>query len=59
MADLAKWQKLIEIMAQLRSENGCPWDKEQDHQTLKRYLLEESYEVLDAIDTNDDAALCD
>ena len=59
MADLAKWQKLIEIMAQLRSENGCPWDKEQDHQTLKRYLLEESYEVLDAIDANDDAALCD
>ncbi len=59
MADSAKWQKLIDIMSTLRSENGCPWDKEQDHDSLKRYLLEESYEVLDAIDRRDDAALCD
>ena len=59
MADLTKWQKLIDIMAALRAENGCPWDKEQTHESLKRYLLEESYEVLDAIDSKDDAALCD
>ena len=59
MADSAKWQKLIDIMATLRSENGCPWDKEQTHESLKRYLLEEAYEVLDAIDSGDDAALCD
>ena len=59
MADLQKWQELINIMAKLRGENGCPWDKEQDHTTLKKYLVEETYEVLDAIETQDDEALCD
>ena len=59
MTDLAKWQNLIDIMATLRGENGCPWDLEQDHQSLKKYLLEEAYEVLDAIDANEDEALCD
>ncbi|MCL1817190.1 MAG: nucleoside triphosphate pyrophosphohydrolase [Clostridiales bacterium] len=53
------WLELVKIMRQLRSKNGCPWDKEQTHHSLKRYLLEESYEVLDAIDTADDKALCD
>ena len=55
----AGWLELTEIMRRLRGENGCPWDKEQTHKSLKRYLLEESYEVLDAIDAADDAALCD
>jgi tetrapyrrole methylase family protein/MazG family protein len=45
-------------MAQLRSDQGCPWDREQTHETLKQYLLEESYEVLDAIDAGDDDELC-
>lgn len=45
---------LLEIMDKLRSENGCPWDKEQTHESLKKYLIEESYEVLEAIDENDD-----
>ncbi len=58
-ADAAKWQQLVEIMAQLRGEDGCPWDREQDHQSLKKYFLEETYEVLDAIDAQDDEALCD
>lgn len=44
---------LVDIMALLRSENGCPWDKEQTIDSLKKYLLEESYEVLDAIDDGD------
>ena len=52
-------QRLIEIMARLRAEDGCPWDREQDHQSLKKYMVEEVYECLDAIDSGDDQALCD
>ncbi len=44
-------------MAILRSPNGCPWDRKQTHQSLKPYLLEESYEVLEALDAQDPAAL--
>lgn len=40
---------LVEVMARLRGENGCPWDREQDHFSLTSYLLEETYEVLDAL----------
>jgi tetrapyrrole methylase family protein/MazG family protein len=40
---------LVDIMARLRGEGGCPWDREQDHRTLRRYLIEETYEVLEAI----------
>lgn len=54
-----QWRRLLAIMRRLRSEQGCPWDKEQTHQSLKRYLVEEAYEVLDAIDSGDDASLCD
>lgn len=50
-------QRLLTVMEKLRSENGCPWDKEQDHISLRKYLIEESYEVIDAIDRNDDADL--
>lgn len=48
---------LLDIMAKLRDENGCPWDKEQDHSTLKRYLIEECYEVIDAIEKDSDESL--
>ncbi len=44
---------LIHIMKRLRSENGCPWDKEQTHDSIKRYILEEAYELIEAIDEND------
>jgi tetrapyrrole methylase family protein/MazG family protein len=44
---------LLEIMRVLRGEKGCPWDREQDRQSLKPYLLEEAYEVLDAIEKKD------
>ena len=57
--EAAGWLELTKIMRLLRGESGCPWDKEQTHESLKRYLLEESYEVLDAIDSSDDVALCD
>jgi MazG family protein len=45
-----KFQKLVDIMARLRAPGGCPWDREQTFDTIKPYLLEETYEVLDAID---------
>jgi tetrapyrrole methylase family protein / MazG family protein len=45
--------KLREIIAVLRGPNGCPWDKEQTHGSLKKYLIEETYEVLEAIDSGD------
>ncbi|MCX7885458.1 MAG: nucleoside triphosphate pyrophosphohydrolase [Caloramator sp.] len=52
-------EDLVDVMKKLRSENGCPWDREQTHETLKRYLIEEAYEVIDAIDKNDMEALCE
>src|SRR6202142_4524964 len=45
--------RLVEIMAQLRAPGGCPWDREQTFDSIKPYLLEETYEVLDAIDARD------
>ncbi len=51
MADAAeKFEELLEIMRTLRAPGGCPWDREQTLQTLRRYLIEETYEVLDAIE---------
>ena len=47
------FEKLVEIIARLRSENGCPWDRQQTHESLKENLLEETYEVIDAIDARD------
>jgi tetrapyrrole methylase family protein/MazG family protein len=51
------FKKLIDIMAKLRSADGCAWDKVQTHETLKPYLIEESYEVIEAIDEKDPAKL--
>lgn len=50
---------LIEIMRLLRSENGCPWDKVQTHETIKKSLIEETYEVIEAINKNDNVLLCE
>lgn len=50
---------LIEIMKLLRSEKGCPWDREQTHESLKKYLIEETYEVLEALDTGDPEKVSD
>ncbi|MGG3560793.1 nucleoside triphosphate pyrophosphohydrolase [Neobacillus rhizosphaerae] len=47
------FSKLREIIAILRGPDGCPWDKKQTHESLKRYLIEETYEVIDAIDSGD------
>ena len=48
-----KFNRLVEIMATLRGENGCPWDQEQTHKSLRQHLLEEAYEVIEAIDADD------
>jgi len=48
----SKLDQLIETAHTLRNPGGCPWDAEQTHQTLTKYLLEETYELLDAIETN-------
>src|SRR5215471_14959590 len=54
-----RFTRLVEIMARLRSPGGCPWDREQNFDTIKPYLLEETYEVLDAIDAKDFEGLAD
>ena len=49
-----KWfAKLVGLQARLRGPNGCPWDREQTHQSLRKFLIEESYEVLDAMESAD------
>ena len=52
-----RFAQLITLMAALRAPNGCPWDRKQTHASLKPYLLEETYEVLETIDQNDTAKL--
>ncbi|RFU62650.1 bifunctional methyltransferase/pyrophosphohydrolase YabN [Peribacillus glennii] len=52
-----EFSKLREIIAELRGPNGCPWDKKQTHASLKPYLIEEAYELIDAIDEQDDEAM--
>ncbi len=47
------FDRLVELMRRLRAPGGCPWDAEQTHESLKRYLIEEAYEVIEAIDKND------
>jgi len=51
--------ELVRIMARLRAPDGCPWDREQDHQTLEKYLIEEAYELIDAIEDKDDVQMRD
>ena len=46
-------QRLVEVMDRLRSPGGCPWDAEQTHESLVKYLLEESYEFIDSLDAKD------
>lgn len=50
---------LVHILARLRGEGGCPWDREQDHRSLRPYLIEEAYEVLEAIDEGDRYKICE
>lgn len=54
----AQFQTLVDIMARLRGPQGCPWDRKQTLESLRRFVLEETHEVLDAIDRGDTDALC-
>lgn len=58
-AELSGIDQLRDIIAKLRSPNGCPWDREQTHASLRAGLIEEAYEVVEAINTGDDANLCE
>ena len=49
------FERLIKLQARLRAPNGCPWDVEQTHLTLRTYLIEEAYEVLEALESGNDA----
>src|SRR6185436_3216553 len=53
----ARFQAFVELIARLRAPGGCPWDREQTHRTVKPMTIEEAYEVAEAIDEGDDAAL--
>ena len=55
----ASFYGLVDIVAKLRSPDGCPWDREQTHESLKRNLLEESYEALEAIDGGDSSKIAE
>lgn len=54
-----KFEQLLALMARLRAPGGCPWDREQTFDSIKAYTLEETYEVLDAIERRDWAGLCE
>jgi XTP/dITP diphosphohydrolase len=57
VASQSQLQRLVEVMDRLRSPGGCAWDAEQTHESLIKYLLEESYEFIDAIETDDRAGM--
>ena len=54
---LLKFQELIDLCSKLRSEEGCPWDKKQTYETMKKCIVDESAEVVEAIDKKDNANL--
>jgi len=57
--NLNQFSTLVDIIAKLRAPDGCPWDKEQTHASLREYLLEECYEALAALDAGNTSQLCD
>ncbi len=54
-----RFDRLLAVMTRLREVSGCPWDREQTHESLKPHLLEEAYEVLEAIESGDATSLCE
>lgn len=57
--DVSQFATLVDIIARLRAPDGCPWDKKQTHASLRKNLLEECYEVLEALDEGNSGKLCD
>jgi len=58
LEDLSQFATLVDIIARLRAPDGCPWDRKQTHSSLRENLLEECYEVLEALDEGDSGKLC-
>lgn len=58
LKDKYDFNDLLDIMSKLRAENGCPWDREQTHESLRIYMIEETYEVLEALDAGDLGKFC-
>lgn len=58
MEKTTNFEELVRVMKRLRAPEGCPWDREQTHSSLKPYMLEEVYEALEAIDAENDSELC-
>jgi tetrapyrrole methylase family protein/MazG family protein len=58
MKEKYDFNDLLQVMERLRAENGCPWDREQTHESLKIYMIEETYEVLEALDSGDMGKFC-
>ncbi|WP_457574597.1 MazG nucleotide pyrophosphohydrolase domain-containing protein [Desulfolithobacter sp.] len=58
-SDATEFRRLRDIIARLRADNGCPWDQRQTPQSLKKYLLEETEELAQAIDRDDPAHVCE
>ena len=56
---LPEFRRLCEVVARLRAPDGCPWDQQQTMKTIKPYTLEETYELLEAIDADDNEAICE
>ena len=52
-----EFKNFVKVIAKLRGKNGCPWDKEQTHKSLKPYMIEETYEAIEAIDKKNDKHL--
>lgn len=57
LGNMSSFERFQEIIAHLRAPEGCPWDRKQTHESLRQYLIEEAYEVLDAIEKDDPVAL--
>ena len=57
--DRYTFDDFVEIISTLRSENGCPWDREQTHESLRKNLIEESYEFIHEVDTNSKEGMCE
>jgi len=52
-----EFQKLVDVVAELRGDHGCPWDKQQTHESLRKFVIEETYEVVEAVDQGSDSKL--
>jgi len=52
-----EFRKLVDVVAKLRGDDGCPWDKQQTHESLRKFVIEETYEVVEAVDRGEDSKL--